>query len=57
MTDKLYRIIPGSELTADQWTLIEQENPLLSEGGFAWGKAWYFTSDGKRFLNCWRDQP
>lgn len=45
MTTKLYRIIPGSELTADQFLLVkhffpQQENQWLYE------RAFYFSTWG-----------
>lgn len=54
MTPKLYRIVPGHELTADQLTAIWEEAPHVSSK-WAHTVSWYFSADGRTFLNVWRD--
>lgn len=49
---KLYQIIPGPSLTADQYLAIEEVMPL-PDCQWAWLKEFYFSGD--RFLEVWRD--
>jgi hypothetical protein len=51
---KLYQIIPGPSLTADQYLAIDAMLPIYNSE-WAWKRAFYFS--GERFLEVWRDLP
>lgn len=53
MTPKLYQIIPGGDLTSDQFQLVKE---FFQEQTNLWiySKSWYFTDCGGFFLEVYR---